>query len=340
MNKPAERVMQSTVTEAKRAAPSRLSLWPKGVVSEVNAGDRAFRLITGAAAAAIVVVIGGMAIEMTRASSLSIGRFGLGFVTSSDWDPVRDSFGALSFIYGTIVSSLLALLIAVPVALGVAIYLSELADGWLSKPLGFLVELLAAIPSVVYGLWGIFVLAPWLRTSIQPRLASVPLGAVPLFHGTPRGFGMMAGGLVLAIMILPTIASVSRDVMRAVPTTFREATLALGATRWEMVRVAVLPIARSGIVGGIILGLGRALGETMAVTMVIGNRAEISLSLLDPSATMASVIANEYTEASADLHLSALSELGLLLFVVTVILNIFARLLVWRVSHRMRGARV
>jgi phosphate transport system permease protein len=220
----------------------------------------------------------------------------------------------------------------------VAIFLAELAPGWVRGPLGFIVELLAAIPSVVYGLWGVFVLAPWLREAVEPGLARV-LGFLPLFQGTPRGFGMLAGGLILAIMILPTIASVSRDVMRAVPTIYREGALALGATRWEAVRIAVLPHARSGIVGAIILGLGRALGETMAVTMVIGNRAEISSSLFAPAATMASVVANEYTEASGDLYLAALSELGLLLFVVTVVLNVVARLLVWRVGRVPGGAR-
>ena len=201
-----------------------------------------------------------------------------------------------------------------------------------------MVELLAAIPSVVYGLWGVFVLIPWLREDVQPALGAT-LGFLPLFDGPPRGFGMLAAGVVLAIMILPTIASVSRDVMRAVPTVFREGALALGATRFETVTAAVLPMARSGIVGAIILGLGRALGETMAVTMVIGNRAEISASLFAPSATMASVIANEYTEAASDVYLSALSQLGLLLFVVTVLLNVLARLLVWRVGRLPEGAR-
>lgn len=317
---------------------ARRGPWRVRIGSEVNLGDRVFRWTTAIFAAATMATLAAMAVEMTRASALSIRHFGLGFVTGTQWDPVRDLFGALPFVYGTVFSSLLALLIAVPVSLGVAIYLAELARGWVRTPLGFVVELLAAIPSVVYGLWGIFVLAPWLRESVQPALAQW-FGFLPLFQGVPRGFGMMASALILAIMILPTIASVSRDVMRAVPGTFREAALALGATRWETVRVAVLPNALSGIVGAVILGLGRALGETMAVTMVIGNRAEISLSLFDPSATMASVIANEYTEASSDLYLSALSEIGLLLFAVTVFLNIVARLLVWRVGQPPGAAR-
>jgi phosphate transport system permease protein len=330
--------MERTIpTQMQSVAPTRRSLWPSKLGREVNLGDRVFRLVTATFAGGAVLTLGAMAVQMTRASALSIHRFGFAFVTGSDWDPVRDSYGALPFIFGTVVSSLLALVIAVPVALGVASFLAELAPPFVRKPLGFVVELLAAIPSVVYGLWGIFVLAPWLRDSVQPALAR-GLGFLPLFRGAPRGFGMLAGGLILAIMILPTIASVSRDVMRAVPNVFREGALALGATRWEAVRLAVLPVARSGIMGAVILGLGRALGETMAVTMLIGNRAEISASLFAPSATMASVIANEYTEASADLYLSALSELGLLLFAVTVLLNIIARLLVWRVGRLPGGA--
>jgi phosphate transport system permease protein len=314
------------------AAPAgQVSPSATGISVEVNLGDRLFRWVTAAFAAGAIITLAAMAVEMTQSSALSISHFGLGFVTSTDWDPVRDQFGALPYIYGTLVSSLLALLIAVPVSLGVAILLSELAPRWLLRPASFLVELLAAVPSVIYGLWGVFVLTPWLRESVQPRLQEV-LGFLPFFKGTPRGFGMMAGGMILAIMILPTISSVSREVMRAVPSTLRECALALGSTKWEMVRTAVLPYARSGIVGAVILGLGRALGETMAVTMVIGNRAEISLSLFAPSHTMASVIANEFTEASGDLYLSALSQIGLLLFVVTVILNVVARLLVWRVS--------
>jgi len=297
----------------------------------VNFGDRLFRILTAVFAGLILLTLAGMALQMTRASALSIRHFGLGFITSTHWDPVRDLYGALPFIYGTIVSSLVALAVAVPVALGAAIFLSELAPAWVRRPVGFVIELLAAIPSVVYGLWGIFVLAPWLRESVQPALNTV-FGWTPFFAGPPRGYGLLAGGLILAIMILPTIASVSRDVMQAVPPVLREGALALGATRWEMVRLSVLPFARSGIVGAVILGLGRALGETMAVTMVIGNRAEISASLNAPSYTMASVIANEYTEATGDLYLSALSEIGLLLFLVTLLLNVVARLLVWRVG--------
>src|SRR4051812_29470642 len=321
------------------AAPAeQVAAGARKLAAEVNLGDRLFRWVTAAFAAGAIVALAAMAVQMTRASALSLSHFGPGFITSTDWDPVRDLYGALPYIYGTLLSSLLALLIAVPVSLGVAILLSELAPGWLLRPASFLVELLAAVPSVIYGLWGVFVLPPWLRESVQPPLQSA-LGFLPFFKGTPRGFGLMAGGMILAIMILPTISSVSREVMRAVPPTLREGALALGATRWEMVRTAVLPYARSGIVGAIILGLGRALGETMAVTMVIGNRAEISASLFAPSYTMASVIANEFTEASGDLYLAALSEIGLLLFVVTVLLNVIARLLVWRVARVAKVAR-
>lgn len=306
---------------------------------EANFGDSAFRRITALFAGSVIVLLLWMAIEMARASKLSLAEFGLGFITGSDWNPVRDHYGALPFIYGTVVSSLLALLIAVPISIGIAIYLSELAHPKLRTPMGFLVELLAAVPSVVYGLWGIFVLAPWLRDTVEPLLAAT-LGFLPLFQGPHQGFGMLAGGIILAIMITPTISSVSREVLRAVPQALREGATGLGATRWEVVRVAVLPYAKSGLVGATILGLGRALGETMAITMLIGNRSEISISLFAPSYTMASVIANEFTEATGELYLAALAEIGLLLFGVTVALNIFARLLVWRVGRLPEGGRL
>jgi phosphate transport system permease protein len=306
---------------------------------EVNWGDFVFRRATALFAAFVIAALAAMAIGMVSASHESIAKFGVGFIFSSVWDPVRDVYGALPFVFGTIASSLLALVFAVPISLGVAIFLSELAPAWLRGPVGFLVELLAAVPSVVYGLWGIFALAPWLRDAVEPLLGRC-LGFLPLFQGAQHGFGMLAGGIILAIMITPTISSVSREVLRAVPSALREGALGLGATPWEAVRVAVLPYARSGLVGATILGLGRALGETMAITMVIGNRAEISASLFAPSYTMASVIANEFTEATGQLYLSALAEVGLLLFVVTVLLNIVARLLVWRVGRLPEGGRL
>jgi phosphate transport system permease protein len=316
--------------------PRPLAFAPSG--TGTNVGDRLFRWATAAFAGLIIVTLAAMAVQMTRASAESISRFGFDFLTGTIWDPVHEQFGALPFLYGTVVSSLLALIIAVPISLGIAIFLSELAPQWLSRPLGFVIELLAAVPSVVYGLWGVFVLAPWLRESIEPALGDA-FGFLPFFQGPAPGVGMLAGGIVLAIMILPTVSSVTREVLRAVPGSLREGALALGATRWQAIRTGVLPYARSGIVGAIILGLGRALGETMAVTMVIGNRPEINVSVFAPASTMASVIANEYTEATSDLYLSALTEVGLLLFLVTIALNIVARLLVARVSRMPGGAR-
>ncbi|MBM4361942.1 MAG: phosphate ABC transporter permease subunit PstC [Deltaproteobacteria bacterium] len=303
--------------------------WLRWLGQEVNPGDLVFRALTALFAAAIVGLVLAMALEMAGAARPSLEAFGFGFLVGMDWDPVRDHFGALPFVYGTVVSSLLALAIAVPVALGVAITLTEFAPPRLRAPVAFTVELLAAVPSVVYGLWGIFVLAPLLRDTIEPALART-LGFLPFFQGPHQGFGLLAGAIVLAIMILPTIASVAREVLLAVPDMYREAALGLGATRWECLRDVTLPMARSGLMGAVILGLGRALGETMAVTMLIGNRAEISASLFAPSYTLASVIANEFAEATGDLYLGALAELGLVLFGVTLLLNIAARVLVLR----------
>jgi len=296
-------------------------------------GDRIFQGAVTVAACSILILVVSIALKMVGSSMPAIDRFGLGFLTGRTWDPVFEEFGALPFIFGTVVSSLIALLIGGPIGLGAAIYLSELAPGWLRTALSFMIELLAAIPSVVYGVWGIFVMAAWLRSIVQPLLGTT-LGFIPLFEGPPYGFGMLAGGLILAIMIVPTIAAVSRDVMMTVPNSQREGILALGATKWEMIRSVVVPYAGPGIIGAVMLGLGRALGETMAVTMLIGNRPEISASLFAPSYTMASVIANEFTEATSELYLSALIEIGLVLFGVTLMLNVFARLLVWHVTYR------
>jgi phosphate transport system permease protein len=270
--------------------------------------------------------------ELTSRSKLSIARFGLGFFVGTTWDPVAGVFGALPFIYGTLISSLVALVLAVPLAVGVSIFVTELCPRYLRGPISFTVELLAAIPSVIYGLWGIFVLAPILRNDVQPWLGKY-FGWTGLFVGPAYGIGMLAAGIILAIMIIPIIASITREVLVAVPRSQREAVLALGATRWEMVRMAVLRNARVGIMGGIILGLGRAIGETMAVTMLIGNRPEIAKSLFAPGYTMASVIANEFSEATDDLYLSALVEVGLVLLIVTVIVNACARLLVWSITR-------
>jgi phosphate transport system permease protein len=294
-------------------------------------GDTAFRVVLTAFALTIPLGFLALVARLTVSSWPTIREFGFRFLVTSTWDPVANVYGAAPMIFGTLYSSLIALVLAVPLALGVAIFLTEFAPRPLREPVGTLVELLAAIPSVVYGLWGIFVLIPLLRTWVVPPLEAV-LGWTPLFSGTFYGNSMLAAGIILAVMILPYISSVSREVLAAVPPSQREAALALGATRWEAVRSAVLPYARSGIVGAVILGLGRALGETMAVVMVVGNRHDLSLSLLNPGTTMAAVIANEFNEA-AGLQRAALFEVGLVLFGVTVAVNAFARILVWRVAR-------
>ncbi len=275
-----------------------------------------------------------IAFELYRNSRLAIAKFGLSYVWGATWDPVAEIFGAWPFLYGTLVTSALALLIAVPVGLGAAIFLAELAPRRLSDIAAFLIELLAAIPSVIYGLIGIFVLVPWIRTTLEPFLGRW-LGFLPFFSGPAYGVGYLAAGIVLAVMIVPFITSVSREVLLAVPRNQREAALSLGATRWEMVRMAVLPYARSGIAGSIFLALARALGETMAVTMVIGNRPDVSLSLFAPGYTMAAVIANEFTEATSDLYVHALVEVGLVLFGVTILVNAVARILIASVAKRV-----
>jgi phosphate transport system permease protein len=295
-------------------------------------GDRAFQLLLGAMAAGIPLIMGAMLVALITAARPAIGRFGLAFFVSSTWDPVAGEFGVLPFIYGTLVSSALALLISVPLGIGTAVFLSELAPTWLRSPIRFLVELLAAIPSVVYGLWGIFVLVPWVRSVLTPALKGT-LGFLPLFAGPPLGIGMLTAGLILSVMVVPFIVAVSTEVMRAVPLSQREAALALGATTWETTRKAVIPYARSGIVGAIFLALARALGETMAVTMVIGNVPQIKASLLAPAYTVSAVIANEFAEATADLYVAALVYAGLALFLVTVIVNLLARVLVFKVAR-------
>ncbi len=279
----------------------------------------------------VLLITGAITISLTVAAWPAIERFGLRFLVTSTWNPVSGRFGALPFVYGTLVSSGIALMLAVPLGLGVAIFLSELAPRWLRVPVGFLVELLAAIPSVVYGLWGIFVLIPWVRTSLTPPLQAA-LGFLPLFQGPPLGLGMLTAGLILAIMVVPFIVAVSTEVMRAVPQAQREAALSLGATQWETTRTAVIPYARSGIMGATFLALARALGETMAVTMVIGNVPQIKASVLAPAYTISAVIANEFAEATENLYLAALILVGLVLFVVTMGVNVVARLLVSRVA--------
>ncbi len=304
------------------------------LISSHNMGDFIFEKLTLLFTVSVFLLVILMGYEMYQGSRLSIAKFGWGFLSSSTWDPVQEIYGALPIIYGTVVSSALALIIALPLSIGIAIFLAEIAPDWLEKPVSFLVELLAGIPSVIYGLWGIFVLVPWLRQSVEPYL-SEKFGYLPIFTGAPYGFGMLAAVLILAIMTLPIISSISRDVLKSIPYSQREAALALGATRWQSTLI-VLKDAKSGILGATMLGLGRAIGETMAVTMVIGNRALISPSLFDPSYTMASVIANEFTEATSQLYLSALTELALVLFVITIVINALARLLVWSMSRKWK----
>lgn len=311
----------------------------RGLSARPRIGDPLFKWTTGLFAVLIAGIAVLIVVEMAVNSRLAFEKFGFGFLTRSIWDPVAEEFGALPFIYGTIVSSLIALFISVPISLGVAVFLVEKAPRALSDPILFVVQLLAAIPSVVYGLWGIFVLAPMLRNHVYPTLQSA-LGFLPLFKGSQNGLGLLTAGLILSIMVVPIITAVTTDVLRAVPGTQREAALALGSTKWESTLI-VLQNAKSGISGAIILGLGRAIGETMAVTMVIGNRPEISASLFDPSFTIASAIANEFTEATSEIYLQSLIELGLILFIVTFIINMLARILVWSVTRgEGRGGNV
>ncbi len=302
-----------------------------------NPGDAIFRVWTLAMATAVVVLIGMLLVELVSGSWQGLVQYGHSFFVTSRWDPVHEVYGALPAIYGTVVSSLVALLIAGPLGLLIAIFLAELAPRWLDAPLSFLIELLASIPSVVFGLWGLFVLAPILRDPVGTTLHNV-LGFLPLFDCTPLGLGLFSAIVILAIMILPYATSVARDSLRAVPRDQREAALALGATPWETIWQVVVPYARSGIFGGLMLALGRAIGETMAVTMMIGNRPEVSACLLNPAYTLASQIANEFSEATTPMYVSVLILLGLTLFVITLILNGIARLLINRIKRQGAGA--
>src|SRR5437773_9207443 len=294
--------------------------------------DLGFRTGTGIFAFALVLIVGAIGFELTRQSLESIREFGFAFWAGSSWDPVAGEFGALPFIWGTLYSSLLALILSAPVALGIAVFLSDLSPHALRQPLIFLTELLAAIPSIVYGLWGIFVLVPLVRR--LEMAAPAWLRRVPLFEGPPLGVGLLAASLVLAVMMVPFTASVAREILKAVPSAQREGAYALGATRWEAIRLA-LYYGRTGIIGAVMLGLGRALGETITVTMVIGNNPQVSASLFAPQYTMAAVIANEFTEAADDLYLHALVEIGLVLFILTIVVNALSRLLLWRVSDKV-----
>ena len=291
--------------------------------------DRFFRWFTAAIAALIILAVVGIGFELSRQSMLSIRKFGLSFWSGRTWDPVSGDFGALPFIWGTLYSSILALLIATPVSLGIAIFINEVSPRRMKPLLSYLTELLAAIPSIVYGLWGIFVLVPIVR-KVQ-LLAPEAWKKIPLFSGPPLGVGMGSAALILAVMVIPFSSSVAREILKSVPVTQREAALALGATRWESIRVA-LGYGRVGIIGAIMLGFGRALGETMAVTMVIGNNPQLSLSLSKPQYTMAAVIANEFTEAADELYLHALIEIGLVLFIITIAINALSRFMLRKVA--------
>lgn len=312
------------------------------IASGEERGDRVFRFFTTGLAAGVIVLLIAIVGLLFLDARESIGRYGLGFVFNSKWDPVFEEFGALPFIYGTLVTSLLALLIAGPLGIGAALFLAEYAPRWLREPVGFTVELLAVIPSIIYGLWGLFVLAPVMRGVVEPLLQNT-IGQIPivggLFAGPIMGRDLLIGGVILAIMVLPTVTAIAREVIRAVPDTQREGMLALGATKWETISSAVLPYAKSGLVGAVVLGLARALGETMAVTMVIGNSStQITGSLFTPGYTMASAIANQFTEADKEIYFSAVVEIALVLLLVAAAVNTVARVLVWRFSRGVGGS--
>jgi len=298
--------------------------------------DFLFRIGTGTFGVLLVVLVCAIGVVLARQSVLSVQKFGMNFWRTEIWDPVAGEFGALPFIWGTLYSSLLALLIATPIALGIAVFISELCPAVLRQPLVFITELLAAIPSIVYGLWGIFVLVPAVR-AVETSLPDA-MRLLPLFSGPPLGLGMLSAALILAIMVIPFISSISREVLKSVPAAQREGAYALGATRFEAIRAALF-YARTGIVGAVMLGFGRALGETMAVTMVIGNNPKVSVSLFAPQYTMAAVIANEFAEAADDLYLSALVETGLVLFIITLIINSLSRLLIWSMARSATAAQ-
>jgi phosphate transport system permease protein len=307
------------------------------VASSFKVRDRSFHWLTLAAAIAVLVILGGVIASLIQGSIPAMQAFGFSFLTTEVWNPVTDRYGALAPVYGTLVTSLIAMLIAVPVGLGIAIFLSELCPEVLRRPIGIAIELLAGIPSIIYGIWGLFVFAPFLQQYVQPGLISL-FGNVPvlstLFAGPPYGIGMLTAGFILAIMVLPFITAISRDVFNTVPQLLKEAGYGGGCTTWEVARFIVIPYTRVGILGGVMLGLGRALGETMAVTFVIGNAHKISASLLAPATTISAVIANEFTEAVSDLYTSALIELGLILFVITFFVLAIARFMLMRLERQ------
>jgi phosphate transport system permease protein len=308
------------------------------VLQRLRLGDIAFRHLTRGAAITVLLILGGIILSLLHGAWPALSKFGFGFLTTEVWNPVTEKFGAVAPIYGTLVTSLIAMLIAVPVGLFIAMFLTELCPMWLRRPIGIAIELLAGIPSIIYGIWGLFVFAPFLQQYVQPFLIGL-FGDIPvlsdLFAGPPYGIGMLTAGLILAIMVLPFITSISRDVFDAVPPVLKEAAYGLGCTTWEVWRYIVLPFTRVGVIGGVMLGLGRALGETMAVTFVIGNAHRISPSLFAPGTTISATIANEFTEAIGDLYTSSLIGLGLILFVITFIVLAAARLMLMRLNARV-----
>jgi phosphate transport system permease protein len=304
-------------------------------ITTIRGEDRFFRYGTGLFALIVLLLVAGIGFELSRQSTLSIQKFGFSFWKGTTWDPVSGEFGALPFIWGTLYSSVLALLIATPVALGIAIFINEISPNRLKQPLSYLTELLAAIPSIVYGLWGVFVLVPIVRK--LELLTPEWLKSVPLFKGPPLGVGMLSAALILAVMVIPFSSSVAREILKGVPLAQREAAFALGATKWETIRIA-LGYGKTGIIGAVMLGFGRALGETMAVTMVIGNNPQVTASLFAPQYTMAAVIANEFTEAADELYLHALIEIGLVLFLITILVNGLSRMLIWSMARKSRAA--
>jgi len=310
------------------------------VLQRLRLGDIAFRHLTRAAAVTVLIILGGIIFSLVWGSLPALRTFGVSFLYEEAWNPVTEKFGAIAPIYGTVVTSFIAMLIAVPVGLFIALFLTELCPMWLRRPIGIAIELLAGIPSIIYGIWGLFIFAPFLQQTVQPFLITL-FGEIPilstLFAGPPYGIGVFTAGLILAIMVLPFITSISRDVFEAVPPVLKEAAYGLGCTTWEVARYVVLPYTRVGVIGGIMLGLGRALGETMAVTFVIGNAHRISGSLLAPGTTISATIANEFTEAVGDLYTSALIALGLILFVITFIVLAIARLMLMRLNARVGG---
>jgi phosphate transport system permease protein len=321
--------------------PSRASA-PQSFSGGANRGDRFFEGLATAIATSVPILLAGIVLLLVLDALPALSRYGAVFLTDSTWDPVQEKFGAAAYVYGTVLTSLIALLLAAPIGVGCALFIAEYCPLWLRAPVSFLIELLAAIPSIIFGLWGFFILAPIMRGAIEPFLRNM-VGPVPvigaLFSGPAVGRDLLVAGVILSIMILPTVTAVSREILRAVPDTQREGMLALGATKWETIQKAVLPYARSGIAGAAILGLARALGETMAVTMVIGNSStQIGASLFTPGYTMASAIANQFTEADKDIYFSAIVEVALVLLVVAAVMNILARLLVWSVARGPRGS--